>query len=654
MFHPCCSIASVEIMAKKYGRWTVSKASQRKGGQSSTYRVTDVTGEMPGEFMLKRFNTNRIVRARNEIETLRRLSHPRIIEIIDSDFENDPPFLVSRFYARGELTQQIVQGKDLIERLTLFHSICEGVGYAHEQGVIHRDIKPANIFISDDDTPVIGDFGLCFLTDVHERFTAVDEAVGARWFMAPELASGRAHDVRPACDVYSLGKLLYWMLAGRVFDRERHREPEWQLSSGVGDVETEFINELLDGALNPEPTQRIRRGSSLAQEVKELISRIQKLRRTRELAGWRESKGNKWTVNLAQFRLGSLVKNQTIEFDDMCPVNVAANDRQIVVAGRQPRNPGDIGDNLEIGIGPSCRQMFRAAHERAGAIEFGLGRAVANQPSGHALIAFVEQSAADASRSLVLMEFDSNGRIVTETCLHTGVVQPRYVSFATGPNGALAYYLGACDSKRLDSPSEVIIRRDGAEHIEAVSIPSNLPSPMEFDLESTLHQVYVTSSVEANRESRRMMYRMMRWDGEMREETVASSSRGDAMSAYLGFAVTNAGIPIVLSNWSQEPNRQALMIHKRDVESWSQKSIDMAPFNAEFYLRGMPLGGNLQLLVDEQDGLHIAVCSDSGGQNILYLHLDEGLSVIERRVFSVQGFFGMSLDDRGGIFIASN
>jgi serine/threonine protein kinase len=92
----------------------------------------------------------------------------------------------------------------------------------------------------------VGDFGLCFFEETGERFTLLEEAVGPRWYMAPELESGRVGTVLPASDVYSLGKLLYWMLATRIFARERHRELEYDLSRDPSDFGMRLVYELLD------------------------------------------------------------------------------------------------------------------------------------------------------------------------------------------------------------------------------------------------------------------------------------------------------------------------------------------------------------------------------------------------------------------------
>jgi len=121
--------------------------------------------------------------------------------------------------------------------LELFQSVCSATAHAHANGVIHRDIKPANVFLRNKTGPaVLGDFGLAFIEDQSPRITETDEVVGPRTFIAPELEDGRLEDVTSKCDIYSLGKLLYWLLSnGRVFSREKHRDEQWDLKGRTQD-----------------------------------------------------------------------------------------------------------------------------------------------------------------------------------------------------------------------------------------------------------------------------------------------------------------------------------------------------------------------------------------------------------------------------------
>jgi serine/threonine protein kinase len=163
----------------------------------------------------------------------------------------------------------------IIERLRLFASICQGVGHAHENGVIHRDLKPDNIFLRQDRrTPVVGDFGICFIDDDGERVTMIDEAAGPRWFIAPELDDGRAATIKPTSDVYSLGKLLYWIVGGKKFTREKHREPEYDLTKESQDAAIMFIYDILDKTIKLDPSKRLVDAHAFANEVNLIIRRL--------------------------------------------------------------------------------------------------------------------------------------------------------------------------------------------------------------------------------------------------------------------------------------------------------------------------------------------------------------------------------------------
>jgi serine/threonine protein kinase len=152
---------------------------------------------------------------------------------------------VTEYCAGGSLAKFDSSSMPMLARLGLFHAICLGVGHGHQNGIVHRDIKPLNIFLRADHTPVVGDYGLCYLADGQELTTS-QEAVGARFYIAPELEHGPVERPQPYSDVYSLGKLLYWLMSGgRMFAREGHRSPGYNLLK-ADDSAWYFIYDLLD------------------------------------------------------------------------------------------------------------------------------------------------------------------------------------------------------------------------------------------------------------------------------------------------------------------------------------------------------------------------------------------------------------------------
>lgn len=263
-------------MAKKYGKWIVDQPLNR-GGQAHTYLVVEEGAESGGKFVLKRLGTDRLERARAELRAIKELSHPHIVRLIDNDLDSNKPYIVMEYCAGGALSDLNILEYPLLQRLQMFSAICRGVGHAHshQPSITHRDLKPHNIFLREDKiTPVVGDFGLCYF-DEGERITLIgDAAVGPRMYIAPELAHGFAEDVTPRADVYSLGKVLYWMLAGRLFDREEHRHPSFNLTKGQTAPDYFFIYDLLDKMIEKDPLQRLANANAVAEAVEEIIRRI--------------------------------------------------------------------------------------------------------------------------------------------------------------------------------------------------------------------------------------------------------------------------------------------------------------------------------------------------------------------------------------------
>jgi serine/threonine protein kinase/Tfp pilus assembly protein PilF len=155
-------------------------------------------------------------RFQREIETVARLQHPHILPVHDSG------------EAAGQLwfTMPYVEGESLRDRLSRERQLpvsdalritvdaARALEYAHEHGVIHRDIKPENLLLTTDGSTLVADFGIArALSATDERLTQTGISVGTPAYMSPEQAAGdRTLDART--DVYSLGAVLYEMLAG--------------------------------------------------------------------------------------------------------------------------------------------------------------------------------------------------------------------------------------------------------------------------------------------------------------------------------------------------------------------------------------------------------------------------------------------------------
>ncbi len=242
----------------RYRRWEIGE-SIGEGGQGHVFLATDTQNEHEGRFVLKRLkNVKRKDLFEREIKAIRQLDHPNILRIIDFDVSTDAPFYVAEYCEHGSLAKigaKKFQG-DIQKAGSVLVPVAQALAKAHEQGVVHRDIKPENILLRADGTPVIADFGICHMEGA-ERVTLTDEAIGAVNYIAPEMESGRRWG-KPTSktDVYSLAKVLYWMLSGgRIFSRENHRER--LLTEILNDQSFEHVHMLLDRALIENPAGRL-------------------------------------------------------------------------------------------------------------------------------------------------------------------------------------------------------------------------------------------------------------------------------------------------------------------------------------------------------------------------------------------------------------
>jgi serine/threonine protein kinase len=268
-------------VGKRYDGWEITK-DLSEGGQAWTHLAKKVGGDDESPYVLKRLkkktDSSRLKRFRQEIDAGLHLSHPNVLKVVGHNISHEQPYLVTEYCPGGPLSDARIADYSDVERLRMFLAVCHGVGHAHAKGVIHRDLKPPNIFLlSDLRTPVVGDFGLCLLADQEERLTEVNEPVGARWYMAPELEDGINLDVGTEADVYSLGKILYWMFSGgRIFSRERHRIEQYDLTRDRKDVAIFFVYDLLDRIIVAEPgRRRFKNANEVAEAVETAIRRIQ-------------------------------------------------------------------------------------------------------------------------------------------------------------------------------------------------------------------------------------------------------------------------------------------------------------------------------------------------------------------------------------------
>jgi serine/threonine-protein kinase len=203
---------------QQIGRYLIRRELGR-GGMATVYLAHDprfgrdvALKALPREFLHDPQFRGRFER---EVQTIARLEHPAIVPVYDAGEEDGLPYLVMRYMAGGSLHDRMHAGRLAIPQIVeIAQRIGEALDYAHSQGLVHRDLKPGNILFDHRGNAYLADFGIVKVLEATATLTS-SGAVGTPPYMSPEQIHGdKTIDGRS--DLYSLGIIVFQMLAGRV------------------------------------------------------------------------------------------------------------------------------------------------------------------------------------------------------------------------------------------------------------------------------------------------------------------------------------------------------------------------------------------------------------------------------------------------------
>jgi len=249
-----------------------------QGGMGAVYEAVDAES---GERVAVKVLSPRLaaddgfrVRFEAEIDSLKKLRHPNIVRLFGYGEQSGTLFYAMELVPGTSLEDELRGGRrfDWREVTRIAVQLCKALKHAHDHGVIHRDLKPANLLLTADGDVKLSDFGIARLFG-NTRMTADGGVLGTAEFMAPEQADGRS--VTDRCDQYSLGGVMYTLLAGRppfrartlveMLQLQRYAEPE-PVTHFAPDTPAELAR-IIHQLLEKDPQKRFANALILARSL---------------------------------------------------------------------------------------------------------------------------------------------------------------------------------------------------------------------------------------------------------------------------------------------------------------------------------------------------------------------------------------------------
>ncbi|QIJ62507.1 protein kinase [Streptomyces sp. JB150] len=202
------------------GRYRI-EAKLGSGGMADVFRAYDMKLARMIALKVMRtglsFDAGYPARFRREAQAMAAISHPHVVAV--HDMGDEPvPYIVMELVDGHSLADLLHAGRPLpvAQALHLASQVLAGLAVAHAQGLVHRDIKPGNVLLAADGTAKVADFGIARAAEgAGTALTRTGLLIGTPHFMSPEQVLGRS-DIDGRSDLYSVGVMLFQMLAGRL------------------------------------------------------------------------------------------------------------------------------------------------------------------------------------------------------------------------------------------------------------------------------------------------------------------------------------------------------------------------------------------------------------------------------------------------------
>lgn len=198
------------------GMARVFLAEPMAGGSLVALKVPKLPLEQDSESIADR--EKREIRFLREAHLTQRLDHPSLCRTLDVGECQRLPYFTMPYYSQGSVAEELRASGTFSQThaARLIATVARAMQHAHDLGMIHRDLKPSNLLRADDGQIVVTDFGLAFMVELEGfRLTSSGHILGTPRYFSPEQAGGE-RKLTPATDIFSLGVILYELLAGQV------------------------------------------------------------------------------------------------------------------------------------------------------------------------------------------------------------------------------------------------------------------------------------------------------------------------------------------------------------------------------------------------------------------------------------------------------
>ncbi|MFM9965195.1 MAG: protein kinase domain-containing protein [Planctomycetaceae bacterium] len=212
---PLSATSAVAPSVTLIGRYRVEKTLGEGGFGAVCLAMDDKLNRRVAIKVPKRLSALQVTEYQDEAQKLAKLEHPGVVPIYDIGYTDEyPVFLVTKYIEGGTLSDWAKrETPDFLTIARVIADVAEALQFTHRNGIFHRDIKPANILVDTNGKPFLADFGLA-LADGPVLATG-SGIPGTPAYMSPEQAAGEAHRIDGQTDIFSLGVVLYELLAGR-------------------------------------------------------------------------------------------------------------------------------------------------------------------------------------------------------------------------------------------------------------------------------------------------------------------------------------------------------------------------------------------------------------------------------------------------------